>query len=100
MKLNYNFEAHEPPRITEAQLQETLKQRRLLKETLLLLIASLLVHLSLLLLAFLVAPYSLAAGMALILLFGGSLAGSGVLAVFTGRKLSRNLLHGIPVGEF
>lgn len=100
MKLNYNFEAHEPPRITEAQLQETLKQRRLLKETLLLLSASLLVHLSLLLLAFLVAPYSLAAATACILLFGGSLAGSGVLAVFTGRKLSGNLLHGTPVGEF
>lgn len=100
MTLNYNFEAHEPPLITEAQLQDTLKQRRLLKETLLLLSASLFVHLSLLLLAFLVAPYSLAAGIACILLFGGSLAGSGVLAVLTGRKLSGHLLHGTPVGEF
>ena len=88
MKLNYDFEGYQPPRITEEKLLKTLQSRQLIKQALLLIIASLLTNISLALLAFAVAPFSLEAGIACLILLGISLADSGVIAVLFVKRLS------------
>lgn len=86
MKLSFDFERGQPPRITEEMLVETLHSRQLVKRTLLLMVASMLIHLSLALLAFAVAPFSLEAGIACLVLLGISLANSGIIAVIFAKK--------------
>jgi len=88
MKLNYDFESYQPPRMTEEKLMETLHRRQLVKRTVLLIVASLLSNICFALLAFAVAPYSLEAGIACLVLLGISLADSGVIAVFFAKRLS------------
>jgi len=88
MKLTYDFESYQPPRITEETLKKTLHNRQLIKRTVLLVAASLMIHLSLALLAFAVAPYSLEAGIACLVLLGISLTNSGIIAVIFAKKWS------------
>jgi len=86
--LNYDFEGYQPPRITEDKLLKTLHNRQLVKRTVLLIVASLLMNISLALLAFTVAPFSLEAGIACLVLLGISLVDSGVIAVLFAKRLS------------
>lgn len=88
MNLNYDFESYQPPRMTEEKLMEILHRRQLIRRTLLLILAALLSNICLALLAFAVAPYSLEAGIACLVLLGVSLADSGIIAVLFARKLS------------
>lgn len=88
MKLNYDFKSYQPPRMTEKSLMETLHNRQLIRRTLLLTLASLLINICMALMAFVIAPYSLEAGIACLVLLGLSLAGSGIIAVIFAREWS------------
>jgi len=88
MKLNYDFECYQPPKVTEKQLREILRQRQLARQTVLLVAASLLSYVCLGLLAFVVSPLSEEAGIACLVFLGISLANSGVIAVLLARKFS------------
>ena len=88
MKLNYDFESYQPPRMTEKSLMETLHNRQLIRRTVLLIMASLLINICMALMAFVIAPYSMEAGIACLVLLGLSLAGSGIIAVIFAREWS------------
>lgn len=86
MKLNYDFESYQPPRMTEKSLMETLHNRQLIRRTVLLILASLLTNICMALMAFVIAPYSMEAGIACLVLLGLSLAGSGIIAVIFAKE--------------
>ena len=88
MKLNFDFEGYQPPKVTEKQLMAILQQRQLFKQTLLLVLASLLIYACLVLLAFALTPLSFEAGIACVVFLGLSLVNSGVLAVLLAKKIS------------
>ena|SRR5665647_581801 len=88
MKLNYDFESYQPPRMTEKSLIETLHNSQLIKRTVLLIVASLLINICMALMSFVIAPYSMEAGIACLVLLGLSLAGSGIIAVIFAREWS------------
>jgi hypothetical protein len=91
MKLKYDFEGFEPPRLTEKKLVEIVNARQLAKRTLILSIASLLTDICLALLAFSLVPYSLEAGLACLALLGASLIGSGIIAVVFAKRYPTSL---------
>ncbi|ETA81446.1 hypothetical protein [Youngiibacter fragilis] len=91
MKLSYDFSGYKPPVLDENKLMETVYLRQLAKRTLLLTIASLFSNICLVLLAFVIAQYSLAAGMACLVLLGASLAGSGIIAAVFAKRYPMNL---------
>ena len=88
MKLSYDFDQFEPPHLTSQTLQLISQQRRLARRALALIIASNLMSVCLILVAFYVAPFSLAAGIACLTLLGLSLSGSGVIAVLFAKNWS------------
>ena len=91
MKLNYNFDQFEPPHLTSQKLQAMTQQRRLARRALVLIAASNFINICLILAAFYLAPFSLMAGIACLILFGVSLSGSGVVAVLSAKKWSSTL---------
>lgn len=88
MKLTYDFESYQPPKLTEMQLMEILKQRQLIRQSVLLIVGAVLSYVCLVLLAFALTPLSFEAGIACLVFLGISLANSGVIAVLLSKKLS------------
>jgi len=91
MKLKFDFDGFEPPRLTEKKLVDIVNARQLANRTLILSIASLLTDICLALLAFSLAPYSLEAGLACLALLGASLIGSGIIAVVFAKRYPTSL---------
>jgi uncharacterized membrane-anchored protein YitT (DUF2179 family) len=91
MKLSYDFNSYKPPVFDEKKLMEIVYARQLAKRTLILAIASLISNICLVMLAFIIAPYSLAAGMACLVFLGASLAGSGIIAAVFANRYPVNL---------
>lgn len=91
MKLSYDFSNYKPPVLDEKKLIEIAHARQLAKRTLILTVASLITNICLVLLAFVIAPYSLTAGMACLALLGASLAGSGIIAAVFAKRYPMNL---------
>jgi len=98
MKLSFDFKGYQPPSITERQLVEILQQRKLAKQALLLVIASVLIYVCLALLAFAIAPLYFEVSVGLMVFLGISLANSGVLAVLLTKRLSPQYRFG-PVNQ-
>lgn len=87
MRLSYNFEQYDPPKLTEQSLQGALQKRRDVRRMLLFAAASNLVLVSLALLALAVAPYSMLASLICLVFLGIYLSGSGVLTFLLTKKL-------------
>jgi hypothetical protein len=87
MKLSYDFQQYEPPKLTEEKLSSMIQKRRDVRWILLLAIASNLIWISLALLALVVSPYSMSASIICLVLLGVYLSGSGILAVLFTKKL-------------
>lgn len=91
MKLSYDFEKFEPPHLTAQQLNAVSRQRELARQTIILLTASQLIYICLAVAAYVLAPHSMTASIILMVFFGFSLSGSGVIAVLFSRKLTNKL---------
>lgn len=87
MKLNYDFERYEPPKLSELKLNAIAQKRQDLRRMFLLAAASNLIFISLALLALAVFPYSMLASILCLAVLGIYLAGSGVIAVLFTKKL-------------
>ena len=81
MRLSYDFEQYEPPKLTEQSLNAVLQKRRDVRRMLLFAAASNLMLISLALLALAVAPYSMTASFICLMFLGTYLSGSGILTV-------------------
>lgn len=81
MKQIYDFDAHQPPRINEAMLQEQLRCRELQRQTLLLRIAALLSCVCYAVFAFFIIRDSVIVAVVSILMCTLTLIGSGVISV-------------------
>lgn len=91
MKLNYDFEKYEPPKLSEQKLNALALKRRDLRRVFLLAAASNLIFISLALLALVLLPYSRLASILCLLFLGIHLSGSGVIAVlFTKKWIDRH----------
>lgn len=91
MKLSYDFSGYKPPALDEKKLIEIAHARQLAKRTLILTVASLITNISLVLLAFIISPYSLAAGLACLGYLCVSLIGSGIIAAVFAKRYPLNL---------
>ena len=87
MKLSYDFQQYEPPKLTEEKLSSMIQKRRDVRWMLLLAIASNLIWISLALLALALAPFSIIASVICLVLLGIYLSASGILTVLLTRKL-------------
>lgn len=87
MKLSYDFEQYEPPRLTEQMLNAVFQKRREVRRMFLFAAASNLVLISLALLALALAPYSMLASVICLVFLGIYLSASGLLTVLLTRKL-------------
>ena len=87
MRLSYDFEQYEPPKLTEQSLNAVLQKRRDVRRMLLFAAASNLMLISLALLALAVAPYSMTASFICLMFLGTYLSGSGILTVLLAKKL-------------
>lgn len=90
MKSIYNFEAFEPPKITEKMLKEVTARRVLRKQAILLAIASLLANISIAILAVYVSRIHLLAGIICLSFFCFSLIGNGLISVLFIYQRRRN----------
>jgi len=81
MKQIYDFNGHEPPRLSENMLREQLERRELRRQTLLLYIASLLCCVCYAAFAFFIIRDSLFAAVVSILMCTVTLIGTGVISV-------------------
>jgi len=87
MRLRYDFEQHEPPKLTEQRLNAVLQKRHDVCRMLLFAAASNLILISLALLALAVAPYSMLASVICLVFLGIYISGSGILTVLLTKKL-------------
>lgn len=87
MRLSYDFEQYEPPKLTEQSLNAVLQKRRDVRRMLLFAAASNLILLSLAMLALVVAPYSILVSIICLVLLGTYLSGSGILTFLLTKKL-------------
>lgn len=87
MRLSYDFEQYEPPKLTEQRLNAVLQERHDVRRMLLFAAASNLIWISLALLALVVSPYSMLASVICLVFLGIYLSGSGILAVLLTKKL-------------
>lgn len=87
MKLSYDFERYEPPRLTEQKLEVILQKRREVRRMIIFAAASNLFLISLALLALALAPYSMLASVICLAFLGIYLSASGILTVLLTRRL-------------
>lgn len=87
MRLSYDFEQYEPPKLTEQSLNAVLQKRHDVRRMLLFASASNLILISLALLALAVAPYSMLASISCLVFLGIYLSGSGILTYLLTKKL-------------
>lgn len=87
MNMNFDFEQYTPPRLNEENLMLLDEKRKEIRRMLLLAASSHLLFLSLVLAAFLIAPYSLVLSLICLTVLGLWLSGTGIIAVVFTRKL-------------